>query len=309
MMAGTLRQACSIVLAALCAALGGCCSTPSMSTAANFGPATPFPGPADFLGAYAPRAADAANGLQSTYSGFAVLTMMDRSVVEKALPAGVRLAATSTGSVQHPVIHLVGDQREPSAVYAGVATQIPTASDYREMILLVPFAIHDSGTQWHNHAVRMYLDDISAVAGGNSVYGYAKKWARVNEAGTPPSTTNQVTDLLGATYFLSDVRLAGPWIPAATAAASMPRWKDLQTIFEMPVLGLNAPNFICSYWEWDFANAQVAPATSSFQFFRAFIPGMQDWVDLGALSSAPDGAVAMSRVRWRLGPPLASCRF
>jgi hypothetical protein len=288
--------------------LAGCCNTPVISTVQSLAVTTPFLGPADFAGSFTPRTGNAVNGLQSTYGGFIVVSMMDRTVVEKALPAGVKLASPLAGSSQHPVIHLIGDQREPSVLIAGVATPIVTARDYREMILLVPFAVNGTGTRWHNHVVRMFLDDISAVAGGNTAYGYAKELARVVATATTSGTRNEATDLFGGPHFVSEVQVTGAYLPSGTAAGTMPRWKDLQTVLEMPVLGFNT-GFVCSYWEWDFSNAEVAPAATSFQFFRAFLPTMQDWVNLGALRGAQDGAVSVTKIRWRLAAPLAACVF
>jgi hypothetical protein len=256
------RIAGRIALGALLALAGGCCAPPAMTAANALVTPASFLGPADFQGGFLPRSGDASDGLQSTYSGFLTVAMLDRAIVEAVLPAGVALAPNVTGSTQHPVVHLIGDQLEPSTLIGGVASQVP---------------------------------------GG----GYGKEWRELKATSSPPRTTNQVTDVLGRTYFLSDVQLDGPWAPVATAqAASVPRWSDLRTIFEMPVLGFNAPSFICSYWEWDFAGSEIAPASSSFQFFRSFVPGMQGWVNLGTLANAKDGAVALSRVRWRLAAPV-----
>lgn len=78
----------------------------------------------------------------------------------------------------------------------------------------------------------------------------------------------------------------------------------------MPMVGyfgVNPPasiprdwRFNCSYFEWDYANATVAPAESRFTFVEAFKRGMEDWVGLGELTNAPDGAFRMSGLRWRL---------
>ena len=81
----------------------------------------------------------------------------------------------------------------------------------------------------------------------------------------------------------------------------------------MPVVGVitdaaqNPQSTECSYWEWDYNNAGVAPATSTHSFLHTFREGMNDF--LGTWSSAPNGAVRVRGVRWRLAliPPV--CQF
>lgn len=273
-----------------------------------------FPGPDDFQGAFIPAAGPVNDGLQSTYSGTVVVTMIDRTVVEKVLPPGARLANTVAASTMHPVIYLIGDQREPKTLVFGIPSRT-LGPGYQEMILLVPFVVHDAGTNWHSYAVRMFLDDQVAVEGGNSIYGYAKELGTLAKTGASDRTAYQVSTPDGGTlWFLSEVLVPGPWLTPAQAAASLPRWPDLQKIFEMPVLGMKPADifhpavFVCSYWEWNFANAQLASATSKHQVVTRFRNGMQDWETMGTLFNALDGAVSMRSVRWRLAAPLFSCQ-
>ena len=65
--------------------------------------------------------------------------------------------------------------------------------------------------------------------------------------------------------------------------------------------------------EWNFGNAQVAPATSKHKFVTKFRDGMEGWVTLGDVTNALDGAVSMRGLRWRLVDnvvqPLEPCKF
>ena len=306
---GCPRQTRAALLAGALA-LAGCCNPPTvaMQGVGDFAP-PPFLAATDFQGGFNPAPGPVNFGLQSTYDGTIVVTMLDRTLVEPLLPASFSLAkAVNPSETRHPVIYLIGKQRDPSTVYQGTASPIMTASDYREMILLVPFVVRPPGDRWHSFAVRMYLDDFSAVQGGNTVYGYAKEWAQLGESTTAQGVTHQVTNLFSTTtYFVADLQ-RGSFAAIDQATAVPPRWGDIQRILGMPILGDNGSGFVCSYWEWETGVAQIASATSQHRFVTPFRGGMLGWVGLGTMASAADGAVALTGVRWRLAPP-PGCAF
>jgi hypothetical protein len=272
---------------------------------------SPFLGPKDFVGGYSPRSGDAQDGGQATYAGALVVTMLDRTLVEQVLPAGLRLATPIAGSTRHPVIYLMGTQAAPQVLTGGVPHPVPSMPPYREMILLVPFVVGVPGVdRWHNYAVRMYLDYPGPVVIGDVIYAYGKQLASFDQTGALPDVNTQVYFPPYITrYFASDIRSTGPWRSAAVAAASLPRWPDLQEVFAMPVVGWDTLRFVCSYWEWEYTNAEVAPVTSSHRFVESFRAGMANWVTLGPLANAPDGAVALRGLRWRLAWPPLRCLF
>lgn len=274
--------------------------------------ATRFPGPGDFVGSYDPRTADVRDGGQSTYNGSIAVTLLERSLVEQVLPGDLSLARRADSGSTHPVIHLFGHQRDLMLVQGG-NPQPAGADDYQEMILLIPFVVRGSGTKWHSFVVRMYLDDAAAVALGNAVYAYAKLLAQLTESGPAENLTLQVL-LLSEPFFEGNVKQAGPWRSSGNASATLPRWSDVQEIFSMPLVGADVVlgtvvRVVCSYWEWDYAAAEVAPATSQHQFLQPFREGTQDWPQLGLLSSAPDGAFAIRGLRWRLAEQPPPCSF
>jgi hypothetical protein len=280
----------------------------------NSGPVTVTgpPGPRHFVGSYDARTADAQDGGQSTYNGSIAVTLLDRGLVESVLPGDFRLARRTDGENTHPVIHLVGHQRELMILQDGVPQ--PTGiDDYQEMTLLVPFVVRASGAKWHSFVVRMYLDNVGAVAGGNAVYAYAKLLAELPESGPPGDLTTQVM-LLRAPLFEGNVKLTGAWHSSGNARATLAGWSDLQEIFKMPLVGADVVlgsvvRAVCSYWEWDYSNAEVAPATSRHQFLEPLRDGMAGWVRLGSLSSAPNGAFAIRGLRWRLAEAPPPCDF
>jgi Acetoacetate decarboxylase (ADC) len=275
-----------------------------MSTAA------PAPVVTGFEGSFDPRLADAVNGGQSTYRGAFVVTLIDRALVAAVLPASLRPAHTiPSGETLHPVIFMLGQQANLRVLIAGNDFPAPDPP-YTELILLVPFVVHvPGGDKWHSFAVRMYLDDQGAVRAGNNVYAYAKRLAGFE-------TTSGSTSVLyaGAELFEAAVMRAGPWIDASLATATLPGFWLLQQILEMPIVGHDQRGDVCSYFEWEYSQAEVAPASSTHRFLQPFRPEMGGW-PTGPLINAPDGAFKLRGIRWRLSyepthvPPTPLCRF
>jgi hypothetical protein len=82
----------------------------------------------------------------------------------------------------------------------------------------------------------------------------------------------------------------------------------------MPVVGADVTlgyvvRTVCSYWEWDYTKTEVAPATSRHQFLQSLRDGMEWWVQLGPLSSDPNGTFAIRGLRWRLAAQPPACSF
>lgn len=298
---------------------GACCSAPPVAPSATEAAimTTSFPGASQFQGDFLPAGGAVVDGIQSTYDGTIVVTTLDRNVVGKVLPAGTHLAAPVDATLaRHPVLLLIGEQRVPSSVSNGNAQPIATAGDYREIILLVPFVVHDTGTLWHNLVVRMYLNDLAAVQGGNLVYGYRKEFAVMGRTVQTDRVSYQVDTLIpSATRFVAEVKVPGAYSPWGAPDPPLPRLGDIQRMFEMPLLGRDGSgSFICSYWEWEFSSAEVAAASTEHRFVSEFAAGMADWVAAGTLANDPDGAIAVRKVRWRMAwelPPWkpAACQF
>lgn len=273
----------------------------------------PFPGPSDFAGTFVPQQSAVVDGLQSRYDGTISVGMLARATVEQVLPAGVTLANPTGPATMHPVIYLVGTQSALATVINGQVPSICMSCSYQEIILLIPFTVRGNDPHWHNYVVRMYLDDFTAVTGGNLLYGYGKELTTINAVQSASDTTYRVFPLLfGSQLFGYTTRLLGPWIDPTSGAVPPARWPDLRTILRMPLLGqipsdvTNPASFVCSYWEWDFVGAGVAGATSQYQIVRAFRAGMDNWVSPVPVNNAPDGAVSVRGVRWRLASP-TSC--
>ncbi len=272
-----------------------------------------FPASGQFAGAYIPNGSAALWGGQSTYDGSIAVTLFDRAVVQPVLPPGFTLAARTDGATTHPVIHMVGHQRHPMLLEDGIP--IPALDfGYQEMIFLVPFVVANPGTNWHTFVVRMFLDDIAAIQIGNSVYAYAKEFAVLPEIDAPDVVDTDVLPLLTGDVFSSKVTQTGQWSSVACGATGVPNLGDIQTLFGMPLVGVDVDaggavtRTVCSYWEWQYDNAYVAPATSNHDFIQVCRPGMGGWI--GPNASPPNGAVMIRGLRWRLAiPPPPVCEF
>ncbi|MDB5947896.1 MAG: hypothetical protein JWQ33_2922 [Ramlibacter sp.] len=317
---------CLILVALVTVQIAGCSGRPfwvkKASTVVALAPG-PFLGPADFQGHYSPRPGMTWNGLQSTYSGTVAVTMVNREIVKKMLPPGLFLAepkplAGGGTPGTHPVVHLMGDQGEPSTLFWGIPTQV--GSGYQEMILIVPFVVRGTGTLWHNYVVRMYLNNQLAVDGGNEFFGYAKELAILSPLQDWGVVHHKVSSPdLATIWFLDDIDVPGQWGAMPGVAATLARWNDISTILEMPFLGLRPADvlqpsgiqrsalLICSYWELQYANASLAATVSRHRVVTKFRDGMEDWETMGTLVSAQDGAVSMRGVRWRLAMPPQGC--
>jgi hypothetical protein len=272
-----------------------------------------FPGPGDYAGSFDARMHDAVEGAQSTFDGSIVVTLLERSLVQQVLPDGFHLSARTDGGGEHPVIHLVGHQRDLNGLHNGSPYKL-LDNDYSEMILLVPFVLRGSGTKLHTFVVRMYLDDVGATQIGNWIYGYAKEPARLTEKTSPNTVATEVKPLFRSLIFESTVQSTGLWHTSESTSEEITRWADLKTIFEMPLVGVdvvhgNVLRTVCSYWEWDYTTTEVASATSQHQFLHKFRDGMDGWVARGLLSSASGGAFMVRGLRWRLALPPPPCQF
>jgi hypothetical protein len=301
-----------VLVAIVSVPLAGCTPTRPFwidKVSAYLGLSPPFLGPADFQGQYVPQPAATLNGLQSTYSGTVAVTMVDREVVKQMLPPGLFLAppkSTSWTAGRHPVVHMVGDQLQPSTLLLGIATQV--GPGYKEMIMVIPFVVRGTGTDWHNYAVRMYLDSQIAVDGGNQLFGYAKVLAQLEQAPMPAKVHHKIVSPdLATTWFLDDIDEPVEWLQMIDVIGKLPRWNDIREILAMPFLGVRPTDQICSYWELEFANASLGATVSRHRVVTKFRPGMEAWENMGDLWSAPDGAVSMRNVRWRLALPPRAC--
>ena len=288
-----------LLLLVIVAGLTTACATPVLP------PSTlPFLGPQNFSGTYSPRCGNATVGGYANYQGNIVFTNLDRNVVQTIVPAGLKLASNTVGSTQHPVLFMYGHQQDTSWFVGG--TLIPGGAPYQELMLLVPFVQETSGTRWHTHVVRMYLDNWTAIWIGDTFFAYAKEWGTSVESGTAVSEFSG-----GAQKFQANIVPNGAALTNAQAEATLPNYAAIKSILDMPVVGRRADGtLVCSYFELDFTSAMITPVRSTHQFLDPFVPTMSSWLGLGTLTNVVDGAIAVQNITWRIKqPPPDPCRF
>ncbi|SEA42047.1 hypothetical protein [Variovorax sp. YR216] len=265
----------------------------------------PSPGPlskSHFKGGYLPGPPKVINGGQSSYDGTLLITLLDNALVTAALPEGLELAQRNDPTVTtHPVILMLGVQGNLCWISNGnvIPSGVPP---YDELILVIPYVVRSGGAQWHNCVIRMYLDNAAAVFMGNLIYAYAKEIAQFLKQGTKTTVSQSYLEV-----FNCSIVPGGPSIPIATAPALPAGFADVQEVFRMPLVGsfpiltaLPSYPYSCSYFDWDYANAQVATAEGVLTFVQPFNDGMQGWVAAGPMMSAPGGAFGITGLRWRL---------
>lgn len=264
--------------------------------------ASDFLDASDFAGSYENAEGDVILGGQSTYNGRLVFTNLSRTVVEGVLGENLRLAENISNSKdRHPVVLMFGHQTDTAWV-SPVGGVWPIGEDYQELIVMIPFVQIGDNLEWHNYVVRMYLDDVWAVFGGNLWFGYRKVLAQLTET--------VARDSLDVNVFSNDVFVAnlsdfGPWLTDDDAEDTLRNYRQVKEILGMPVLGTNTTVgnvYVCSYFELSFGSAQVRTFTSRHAFQPGFV-GIDDWVALGEVTNVADGAFDVEGLIWRLGFP------
>jgi hypothetical protein len=277
-----------------------------------------FPDPGQFFGTYVPNDNPAVYGGQSTYDGSIAVTLLDRIVVEAVLPVGFELAARRDGATTHPVVHLIGHQRNPMLLVAGELFPAPDPG-YVEMILLAPYVLLPQGAttaqgasaqdaKWHTFVVRMYLNDDAAIEIGNSVFAYRKRFAYLPESDPPGVVSWDVFPHLEGDVFRSAVTQNGQWLSLCGVPAPLPAWPNIQKLFEMPLVGVDdgaVTRIVCSYWEWDYTNAEISEGTSQHDILQPFCPGMGG----GWIGPRTGPSVLIRGLRWRLSQYPPQCEF
>lgn len=271
--------------------------------------------PHQFAGRWDSADAPTIEGGQSTYEGAIAVTLLDRAVVSQALPNGFALAARANpgdGVTTHPVVHMIGFQGSPMLIQEGEVTPAPDPG-YTELIVLIPFVVKQGRSAWHSFVVRMYLNDPAAIFIGNTYYSYRKAFAAFDETDAGTAKDTLVRPFLEGDVFRSAVGRDGPWLSCCGGAPDIPAFADIRTLLTMPLLGAfvdgagNPFQTVCSYWEWDFRCAEVAPATSEHVYMAKIERGTEGWI--GPATAPAGGAMLVRGLRWRIPLPPEQCLF
>lgn len=214
--------------------------------------------------------------------------------MQRLLPASLVLAENRSRSRDlHPVVFLFGEQRHGATIFGGVT--VPTPVVYGEFTMAVPFVRHRGGRFLHTYLPRMVCSYFPATWVGNAYYGFGKRMGSMGWEGR----IFAVCDEAGALWFHAHV---GEHAPDSASPRSM---EALRSLFALPVVGIRSDGrYVSSYWDFDFAAAQVRPIdvllTIDAPFAAGLVPG-----DHGGF---PGGSFAVDGLVWRLSWP-ANCQF
>ena len=277
-------------------------------------PATRPLDPRHFIGSFQGQPRSVAHGGQATYAGHVLTALLPRSVVETVIPPAFALAGHAGGATDHPVLVMLGWQRDCSAVISGTAHRLPLQPDYRELIILVPYVVARGGghPQWHNFVVRMFLTDVPPILIG-TLFQYSKTAGDFNDTTVcgAPGTEVRHGSGSGAMVFACAIESQQAFGPPADATG----FDDLVDLLKMPILGIQYPPTPplppqqCSYFEWETAASEVATINrAAVQFHAPLRPGMLGWHGFW-MDADPSASFSVRSVRWRLESTPPACSF
>jgi hypothetical protein len=231
---------------------------------------------------------------QAHFSGGIAVFNRPRVEVEAFLPSGLELLwNTSSAPELHPVAFLFGDQVDGTTIFGGAP--MPLGIEYPETCLAVPFVRGKGGRYRQTFVPHMATNFEPAAWSGNHFYGFAKELTAFEGRGSALG----LVDAHGHSRLRAGLEPTGEWQPAA-GFASAP-FEDVRTMFRLPMLGRKpeGEDFIASYFEFDFSEAQVRPAAAWLEIVEPLAPG----IEAGTWHSVPEGGFEVQRMRWRVSWP------
>lgn len=208
-------------------------------------------------------------------------------------PALVLMPDACADPTQHPLLFAFGDQTDGTLIVGG--RPLALGIGYGEFALLIPFVQHRLATAPHVFVARMCSAYFPATWHGNAHYGFAKSTARMRTDG-PLFVMSDDDDRL---LFHATTAPHGPWEPAATAPhANLDAIRCLFT--HLPVLGRRSDgSVLCSRFGWDFAQADVRPASGWVSVDGPLVEGFAPQL----CPAVAGGAFEVRGMRWRLSWP------
>jgi len=233
---------------------------------------------------------------QARFSGCVAFTNWRRSDVEAVLPPELALATNTIAPDLHPVVFVFGEQSDGAIRFAGLT--VPTGATYHELGIAIPFVHHRHGRHLHSYVPRMYASYFPSIWHGNVTYGFGKEMGHMAWQGEIFLLTAEDGSLLlhGAS------EPAGSW--SSGSSCTLPNFDSMRAVFAMPVIGRRADgSFVCSYFGWDFQDAQVRASDCCVSIDASLAVGLGP-------RRCPDVAAGSFDVRgmmWRLTWP-TPCR-
>jgi hypothetical protein len=227
-------------------------------------------------------------GGKADFNGAVVLAEVPEHVIARSLPRLLSLQSTDhVRPSYHPVVFIFGELVQGGAHLLGFSFSAGVC--YREVAVLVPFVQLGVERTPVVFTLQMLADHPSAVALGNTVYGYRKTLVQIETSGP----TYQCR-LQGRTLFSGTGSISGPWLRPLRLDANALSW--LTSLIGLPILGQRASGqFVRSSFDWDLTRASVRALEAEIHWDGP----------LGSLEtrSLAGRGLALRDVTWRTGLP------
>jgi len=226
----------------------------------------------------------------AAFDGCIVVATPTRNEVEALLPGDLELADGSAAD-RHPVLFVLGRQRDTASLVAGLRLPFPVA--YGEFALAVPFVRHRLGRRVHTWVPRMISSYFPATWAGNEYYGLGKQMGRVRRDRDLVLLSDERDRLL----LHAVVERRGEWLDGA---GDPPLLARVRSAFALPIVGRKATGaWIACRFDWGFDAARVRAIDAALEVDRPFVPGLV----AGAHHGAAADSFEVRGMAWRLSWP------
>jgi hypothetical protein len=162
------------------------------------------------------------------------------------------------------------------------------------MMIAVPFVRHRHARSLHLFVARIFAGEGVVTWSGNTHYGFNKHMAHMEWLGH----TFVVSELHGPLLVHTTVDDGGVW--QTGGGCTLPNFRAMAEVFRLPALGRQGDGrYAVSYFEWDFDQAGVRPASAGISIDVPLGPGLGPRVCHGITS----GTFAVRDMRWRISWP------
>jgi uncharacterized protein with NAD-binding domain and iron-sulfur cluster len=234
-----------------------------------------------------------------TTEGTVIVLWVPRGTAAALLPEGVTPIPQQGMGDAHPIVLLLGTQRDVGARF------LPLGLRYDETVLGVPnvqLARDDMPvTGPYVHMSRLWLDQLFPTVLGIAAYGYAKRLARM--AVTP------------SRYSISGLRHGEPILDATLSTEEGNRAleegglpDDVRAIFEQPLISQSPLGpWLTSFYDFNLEEAEIRPARVTLRLGAPVLPGL----GLQTVRVPPlmPGAWDMAGQTWPAGRPVPRGAF
>lgn len=201
-------------------------------------------------------------GLRGVFAGICATAFFPTRMLESWLPKGSGLRLDpSHGGESHPVLFLMGRQREIHNVCCGLRFDYAFGRDYGELLIILPDLLTPGNdTQAVSLYARLFLTSFWSTLLGRFVYGFSKHYARVEE--TPEQFT--VKSRRGAPLF--EAAIATP--SSAPISSATPEFARYRRWFDQPVFKYRRRRSVLASARYNFNGEAVFPVETSARLHK-----------------------------------------